>query len=101
MKIIYVVVVYIYVGMAEESSTSDYMNDEAVSVVVVAKKPNKSSIILVSLAVLVSVVAIVVLSILVYKRWQRKKREAQQARLMKLFEPDEQLDEELSGNNIV
>lgn len=96
--IIYVFVVY--VGMADESSASDYMNDE-VSRVVANNKPNKRSIMVVSLAVLVGVVGAVVLCILVYKRRQRKKKEAQQARLMKLFEPDEQLDQELSGNNTV
>lgn len=86
--------------MADESSTWDYMNDE-VSSVVANNKPSKHSIMVVSLAVLVGVLGVVVLCILVYKRWQRKKKEAQQARLMKLFEPDEQLDEELSGNNTV
>ncbi|KAK1274670.1 hypothetical protein QJS04_geneDACA016757 [Acorus gramineus] len=45
--------------------------------------------------ILLAVVAIVVLSIFLFKMWQKKKREEQHARLLRLFEEDDELELEL------
>lgn len=81
--------------MADNISTSGYTSHE---VNIMVGKSKISSIILVSL-ILCLVLLVVLLCVFLYKRWLRKKREEQQARLMKLFEPDEELEEELSVNN--
>ncbi|KAJ6816390.1 uncharacterized protein M6B38_416520 [Iris pallida] len=47
------------------------------------------------LLILLGVAAVVILSIFLFKLWQKKKREAQQARLLRLFEEDDELEVEL------
>lgn len=43
----------------------------------------------------IGLLIIFIISVYIYKVWQRKKKEDQQARLMKLFEEDEELEFEL------
>ncbi|KAK1263536.1 hypothetical protein QJS04_geneDACA016245 [Acorus gramineus] len=47
------------------------------------------------LGIFLAVIAIVVLSIFLFKMWQKKKREEQHARLLRLFEEDDELELEL------
>lgn len=47
------------------------------------------------LIVCVALVAVVLLSFFLFKFWQKKKREEQYARLLKLFEEDDELELEL------
>ncbi|EHA8588917.1 hypothetical protein COCNU_scaffold007252G000020 [Cocos nucifera] len=47
------------------------------------------------LFILLGVVTLVVLSVFLFKKWQKKKREEQHARLLKLFEDDNELELEL------
>ncbi|XP_031264701.1 uncharacterized protein LOC116123050 [Pistacia vera] len=47
------------------------------------------------LIVLLAVVAVGLFSFFLFKLWQRKKREEQYARLLKLFEEDDELEVEL------
>ncbi|CAL9054896.1 unnamed protein product [Musa banksii] len=47
------------------------------------------------LLVCVGVATLVVLSLFLFKMWQKKKREEQHARLLKLFEEDDELEIEL------
>lgn len=47
------------------------------------------------LIVLLGVVAVIVFGVFLFKLWQRKKREEQHARLLKLFEDDDELEVEL------
>ncbi|KAG6406939.1 hypothetical protein SASPL_134556 [Salvia splendens] len=83
-------------GMANSFSSDDTSDEMDVA----ARKSKITSIIVVSL-ILCLVLLVILLSVFLYKRWQQKKKENHHARLMKLFGPDEELDEELSGNNIV
>lgn len=89
---------YAYVGMANNaSSTYDYTRHE---VDIVAKKMKINSIILMSLVLcLVLLVALLCVFLYKYKKAQRKKSGDKEAGLVKLFEPDEELEEELSGSN--
>lgn len=43
----------------------------------------------------VGVVAVVAFSVFLFKQWQKKKREEQHARLLRLFEEDDELELEL------
>lgn len=45
--------------------------------------------------VCLGILATVAFCALLYKLWQKKRREAQQARLLKLFEEDDELEVEL------
>ncbi|KAI3972832.1 hypothetical protein MKX01_019490 [Papaver californicum] len=47
------------------------------------------------LFVFVGLVAVVVLGVFLFKMWQKKKREEQHARLLRLFEEDDELELEL------
>ncbi|KAH7663833.1 Concanavalin A-like lectin/glucanase domain-containing protein [Dioscorea alata] len=47
------------------------------------------------LIICLAVVVVVGLSILLFKLWQKKKREEQHARLLRLFEEDDELEVEL------
>ncbi|XP_030539196.1 uncharacterized protein LOC115747258 [Rhodamnia argentea] len=47
------------------------------------------------LVVLVVIVAVALFSFVLYKLWQKKKRAEQYARLLKLFEEDDELEVEL------
>ncbi|XP_055816363.1 uncharacterized protein LOC129885912 [Solanum dulcamara] len=58
----------------------------------VASSSNTGSTILI---VCLALVAIVLLSFFLFKFWQKKKREEQYARLLKLFEEDDELELEL------
>ncbi|CAA0809856.1 Unknown protein [Striga hermonthica] len=57
-----------------------------------SKKSAANSTPLTILFVFLGVLAVVGFSIFLYKLWQRKKREAQHARLLKLFEQDDELE---------
>lgn len=56
-----------------------------------SKRPVGLTVALVCLGIL----ATVAFCALLYKLWQKKRREAQQARLLKLFEEDDELEVEL------
>ncbi|KAG9136705.1 hypothetical protein Leryth_004482 [Lithospermum erythrorhizon] len=73
-------------GLADDSSSSSSKNE--------TKHSYRSSIITKALIGCLGV-AIVAFSILLFKIWRRKKREEQQARLLKLFEDDDELEVEL------
>ncbi|XP_010544110.1 PREDICTED: uncharacterized protein LOC104816824 isoform X2 [Tarenaya hassleriana] len=45
--------------------------------------------------VLIGITAVVLFSFFLYKLWQKKKRDEQYARLLKLFEEDDELEVEL------
>ncbi|GAA0157876.1 hypothetical protein LIER_15043 [Lithospermum erythrorhizon] len=77
---------YIVPGLADGSSSSSSKNE--------TKHSSRSSIITKALIGCLGV-AIVAFSILLFKIWRRKKREEQQARLLKLFEDDDELEVEL------
>ena len=47
------------------------------------------------LVVFVGVLAVIAFGVFLFKLWQRKKREEQHARLLKLFEDDDELEVEL------
>lgn len=47
------------------------------------------------LIVFVGVLAVIAFGVFLFKLWQRKKREEQHARLLKLFEDDDELEVEL------
>ncbi|XP_008781980.1 uncharacterized protein LOC120106679 [Phoenix dactylifera] len=47
------------------------------------------------LFILLGVATLVVLSVFLFKKWQKRKREEQHARLLKLFEDDNELELEL------
>ncbi|XP_042515982.1 uncharacterized protein LOC122090262 [Macadamia integrifolia] len=47
------------------------------------------------LGICIGVVAVVTLSVFLFKLWQKKKREEQHARLLRLFEEDDELELEL------
>ncbi|KAL3641460.1 hypothetical protein CASFOL_016428 [Castilleja foliolosa] len=70
-------------GLADETSDD---NKSAAS---------KMSTTLTILIVLVGLLAVAAFSLFLYKLWQRKKREEQHARLLKLFEQDDELEVEL------
>ncbi|KAL8485867.1 hypothetical protein ACS0TY_027960 [Phlomoides rotata] len=74
-------------GLADTSSTSDGKIKNAAS--------KKSSGTLTVLFVILGLLAVGAFSVFLYKLWQRKKREEQHARLLKLFEEDDELEVEL------
>lgn len=47
------------------------------------------------LFVLLGVAAVILLSFVIFKYWQKKKRQEQHARLLKLFEEDDDIEVEL------
>ncbi|KAL8138258.1 hypothetical protein V2J09_004259 [Rumex salicifolius] len=47
------------------------------------------------LITIASIVAVVVVSVAAFKYWQKKKRQQEQARFLKLFEEDDDMDDEL------
>ncbi|QHO56080.1 uncharacterized protein DS421_3g70650 [Arachis hypogaea] len=73
-------------GLVEASGTKN--EDKDVS--------HKSSMGIKIIIVCLSVVALLALSVFLFKLWQKKKREAQHARLLKLFEDDDELEVELA-----
>ncbi|QHN99943.1 uncharacterized protein DS421_13g402230 [Arachis hypogaea] len=72
-------------GLVEASGTKN--EDKDVS--------HKSSMGIKIIIVCLSVVALLALSVFLFKLWQKKRREAQHARLLKLFEDDDELEVEL------
>lgn len=48
-----------------------------------------------AIGILIAVVTLALLTFFLYKLWQKKKREEQYARLLKLFEEDDELEVEL------
>ncbi|KAG8378503.1 hypothetical protein BUALT_Bualt08G0143900 [Buddleja alternifolia] len=77
-----VVCVYKREGLADSPSTS-------------SKKTSGSSTGLKIFLIFIGLLAVVAFSVFLYKLWQRKKREQQHARLLKLFEQDDDLEVEL------
>lgn len=47
------------------------------------------------LIICLGVVTVIIFSVILFKIWQKKKREEQHARLLKLFEDDDELEVEL------
>lgn len=76
----------VYVGLADSSSASNTSNNEA---------KNKSSPWLKIFIICLGLLAVSAFSVYLFKLWQRKKREEQHARLLKLFEQDDELEVEL------
>lgn len=76
------------VGLADSSSTSDDKN-------AAPKKSSGGSTWLQVVLVCLGLVAVGAFSVFLFKLWQRKKREEQHARLLKLFEQDDELEVEL------
>ncbi|KAI5655901.1 hypothetical protein M9H77_24694 [Catharanthus roseus] len=56
---------------------------------------SKKAIGLTVVLICLGILATVAFSVLLFKIWQKKRREAQQARLLKLFEDDDELEVEL------
>ncbi|KAI3464313.1 hypothetical protein Pfo_020976 [Paulownia fortunei] len=78
-------------GLADSSSTSDSSNNNKAA----SKKSSGSSTPLVILIICLGLLAVGAFSVFLFKLWQRKKREEQHARLLKLFEQDDELEVEL------
>ncbi|KZV37322.1 hypothetical protein F511_01190 [Dorcoceras hygrometricum] len=78
-------------GSAEISSSSS-STDEKTSE---NNKSSRSSTTLIILISFLGLLAVVAFSVYLYKLWQKKKREEQHARLLKLFEQDDDLEVEL------
>ncbi|KAK2379488.1 hypothetical protein QL285_067281 [Trifolium repens] len=77
-------------GLADNSSDSKNENKDVSEHV-----SSGSSAGLKILIVFLGVVAVIAFSVFLFKLWQRKKREEQHARLLKLFEDDDELEVEL------
>ncbi|KAM5574990.1 hypothetical protein ABKV19_014099 [Rosa sericea] len=60
-----------------------------------SNKAGGSSVALKVIIVLLGVAAVVGFGVFLFRIWQRKKREEQHARLLKLFEDDDELEVEL------
>ncbi|KAL2329417.1 hypothetical protein Fmac_022844 [Flemingia macrophylla] len=56
---------------------------------------SRSTVKLKIIVICLGVVAVLAFSVFLFKLWQRKKREEQHARLLKLFEDDDELEVEL------
>ncbi|KAL0351295.1 UNVERIFIED_CONTAM: hypothetical protein Scaly_1518200 [Sesamum calycinum] len=78
-------------GLADNSSTSSSSDENKAA----TKKPSGSSTGLEILIICLGLLAVGVFSVFLFKLWQRKKREEQHARLLKLFEQDDELEVEL------
>ncbi|CAA2990045.1 transmembrane [Olea europaea subsp. europaea] len=78
-------------GLADSSSTSNSKNGTET----VSKKSSSRSVGLEILLVCLGLLAAIAFSVFLFKLWQRKKREEQHARLLKLFEEDDELEVEL------
>ncbi|KAK4339870.1 hypothetical protein RND71_041332 [Anisodus tanguticus] len=80
---------YHVTGFSDDSSNPK--NGTKVNTHVASSSNTGSTILIVCLAL----VAIALLSFFLFKFWQKKKREEQYARLLKLFEEDDELELEL------
>ncbi|KAK6129628.1 hypothetical protein DH2020_036638 [Rehmannia glutinosa] len=78
-------------GSADNPSTSDSSNNNTAA----SKKSSGTSTPLTILFTFIGLLAVGAFSVFLYKLWQRKKREEQHARLLKLFEQDDELEVEL------
>ncbi|XP_057793677.1 uncharacterized protein LOC131010256 [Salvia miltiorrhiza] len=74
-------------GLADTSNSSNQNNS--------SKKSSGSSTWLEVLLICLGLVAVGAFSVFLFKLWQRKKREEQHARLLRLFEQDDELEVEL------
>jgi flagellar basal body-associated protein FliL len=94
LKFIYDLISYktfcFFEGLADNSSDSKNENKDVSEHV-----SSGSSAGLKILIVFLGVVAVIAFSVFLFKLWQRKKREEQHARLLKLFEDDDELEVEL------
>ncbi|KAJ4827172.1 hypothetical protein Tsubulata_029857 [Turnera subulata] len=77
-------------GLAREPSNPTDANKA-----VTPEKSRKSNIGVTVLIVFLGVLATVGFAVVLFKLWQKKKREEQHARLLKLFEDDDELEVEL------
>ncbi|XP_047977901.1 uncharacterized protein LOC125219860 [Salvia hispanica] len=77
-------------GLADTSAASNSSNQKDSS-----KKSSGGSTWLEVLLVCLGLVAVGAFSVFLFKLWQRKKREEQHARLLRLFEQDDELEVEL------
>ncbi|PIN11432.1 hypothetical protein CDL12_15971 [Handroanthus impetiginosus] len=78
-------------GLADNSSTSNSSNDNKTA----SKKSSGGSTGLKILIICLGLLAIGAFTVFLFKLWQRKKRDEQYARLLKLFEQDDELEVEL------
>ncbi|XP_011095983.1 uncharacterized protein LOC105175289 [Sesamum indicum] len=78
-------------GLADNLSTSSSSNENKAA----SKKSSRSSTGLEILIICLGLLAVGAFSVFLFKLWQRKKREEQHARLLKLFEQDDELEVEL------
>ncbi|KAL2520221.1 uncharacterized protein Fot_24144 [Forsythia ovata] len=78
-------------GLADSSSTSNSKNEAEI----VSNKSSSRSVGLEILIICLGLLAVVAFSVFLFKLWQKKKREEQHARLLKLFEEDDELEVEL------
>ncbi|KAL0437887.1 UNVERIFIED_CONTAM: hypothetical protein Slati_2271700 [Sesamum latifolium] len=78
-------------GLADNSSTPNSSDENKAA----SKKPSRGSTGLEILIVCLGLLAVGAFSVFLFKLWQRKKREEQHARLLKLFEQDDELEVEL------
>ncbi|GMY07855.1 Elongation factor [Fagus crenata] len=76
-------------GFANDSSSSKSENN------VGSHGASSSSVGVKVVIVCLGLVAVVAFAVLLFKIWQKKKREEQHARLLKLFEDDDELEVEL------
>ncbi|PIN12500.1 hypothetical protein CDL12_14881 [Handroanthus impetiginosus] len=80
-------------GLADKSSPSGSAPNEGRKAV--KSMGSSSTQVLEIIIICIGVLGAVAISVLLFKLWQRKKREERQARLLKLFEEDDQLEQEL------
>ncbi|XP_042047255.1 uncharacterized protein LOC121793132 [Salvia splendens] len=77
-------------GLADTSAASNSSDQKDSS-----KKSSGGSTLLEVLLVCLGLVAVGAFSVFLFKLWQRNKREEQHARLLRLFEQDDELEVEL------
>ncbi|XP_062153798.1 uncharacterized protein LOC133861982 [Alnus glutinosa] len=80
---------HLITGLASDPSNSENENKAA------SHGTSSGSVGIKVAIVCLGVVAVLGFSVLLFKIWQRKKREEQHARLLKLFEDDDELEVEL------
>ncbi|KAF8411939.1 hypothetical protein HHK36_004497 [Tetracentron sinense] len=79
----------VFVGLADDPSNSKSGTK------VESHTASSSSTGLRVVLICLGLVAVVVFSVFLFKKWQKKKREEQHARLLRLFEDDDELEVEL------
>ena len=68
---------------------SDHASDNGV-----AKRKGRNMVLVILVTVLVSIVSIIG-GVIAYRYWRRKRREQDRARFLKLFEDDDEIEDEL------